>query len=440
MLMNKPGLVIIIFLILSVQACDRSAEYTDQLNHVILPLPEGSPLEFSDEFLEDLAPWDSCTVIGMGEATHGTLDFVELRQRLFRFLAEHHHCRILAYEYSYRKSLHVDAYIQHKHKDLDSLFRGDLWIQDNDLLRYFVQWMREYNEEKQEQERIHFVGIDNQVDALYLQEVLQQVMNCLPGFEPDLDIFPYNVPGKKEVKYQEMNRMEYEELCLAFRELKEQAGLYLQSFNGSREHLQREVAFNLIRALQGSHEFLYRYYADGENIRDRQLADNVLWLERASGGAGPVALWAHNAHVAANPHYTEDGLPAMGWYLRDSLEQNYFSVATSFSLGQFTAVMYDSAGNDTPPLTCEIREDPPAGSFNKLFHRAGYQRFVLKVRELDPGSSLFHYLNTERPMIGVGDLYLGSPELHFTNDRIINLVQAHDLLFYFRDTRPLISE
>jgi hypothetical protein len=41
-------------------------------------------------------------------------------------------------------------------------------------------------------------------------------------------------------------------------------------------------------------------------------------------------------------------------------------------------------------------------------------------------------------MIGVGDLYLGSPELHFTDDRIINLVRAHDLLFYYNQTRPLL--
>jgi hypothetical protein len=66
----------------------------------------------------------------------------------------------------------------------------------------------------------------------------------------------------------------------------------------------------------------------------------------------------------------------------------------------------------------------------------------LQGKRFDPvlpaGNPLNQHLNKERPMIGVGDLYLGSPELHFTDDRIINLVRAHDLLFYYNQTRPLL--
>jgi erythromycin esterase-like protein len=413
-------------------------EFTQELNRVIQALPDDSPLAYSDRLFDELGPWDSVEVVGMGEATHGTLEFVQLRQRLFRYLAENQHCRILAYEYSYRKSLLVDDYIHHRHGELDSLFTGDLWIQDNETLRHFIQWIREFNEGREEEDQVHFVGIDNQVDALQIPEVLEQIQGCLGDFEADLKLFPFNIPGKRQVDYQDMNRSEYDELGAAFSALEKQVEFHSRSLAHTSERSSHEVAFNLIRALRRSHEFLYLLYAEGRNIRDRQLAENVLRLVGGKAGTGPVALWAHNAHVAINPHYTPDGSPAMGWYLRDSLQKRYLSVATSFSLGQFTAVMMDSAGHDTAPLTCEIRQDPPAGSLNDLFHQALYAQFILNIRKLHPEGSLYRYLDKYRPMIGVGDLYLGSPELHFTDDRIINLARAHDLLFYFRDTGPLL--
>ena len=433
--------MLIFALALSWQACSRPGdELAKLLNKEIAPLPEGLPQEYTDSYLEGLVPWENYTLVGLGEATHGTMDFFELKQRIFRFLVEQHQCRVLAYEYSFRKSLLVNDYIHHKVDCLDSLFHADLWIQDNETLRQFIHWMREYNEGRDEQDQVSFIGIDNQVDAIMIDEVLEQIASYLPDLELDQDMFSYNVRGKKEVKYEEMNEVEYKEIDYTFVQLKNQVEALACAQTCPQAKSNAGIALQLIRSLQGSHRFLYLIYSEGTNIRDCQLADNVLRILKTAYGEGPVAVWAHNAHVANNPHYTPDGSPAMGWYLRDSLKQKYLSVATSFSVGQFTAVMLDSAGNDTEPLTCGIIEDPPRESLNALFHQARVPQFFLNIRDLDQDSQLYHFFNAERPMIGVGDLYLGSPELHFTDDRIINLVQAHDLLFYFRDTRPLLSE
>lgn len=437
--MIRTPYVAILLVLLSLWACEPATnELVEQLNKVVVPLPEGSPLTYGNAYLGNLVPWDSFALVGMGEATHGTMDFVELRQRLFQYLAEELHCRTLAYEYSYRKSLLVNDYIHFRHDCLDTLFSGDLWIQDNETLRQFIQWMREFNRNRGPSDRLNFIGIDNQVDAIQLPDVLNQIRTYAPDFEFEMERFPYNVPGREVRKYDEMDPGEYNKLSTAFRDLEREAESYAISLTETGEQTKAEVALNLIRALIGSHKFLYTYYAEGVNIRDRQMAENTLRLIASSVGEGPVALWAHNAHVAVNPHYSQDGSPAMGWYLRNALKQEYLSLATSFSLGKFTAVMYDSAGNDTPPLTCEISEEPPPASLNALFHRTSVPQFFLHMRDLDPEGSLYAYLDSDRPMIGIGDLYLGSPELHFTHDRVINVLQAHDLLFYFRDTRPLI--
>ena len=96
------------------QACHRPGnDLVECLNKEIAPLPEGLPQDYTDSYLEGLVPWEKYTVIGLGEATHGTKDFFELKQRLVRFMVEQHQCRVLAYEYSYRKSILVNDYIHH---------------------------------------------------------------------------------------------------------------------------------------------------------------------------------------------------------------------------------------------------------------------------------------------------------------------------------------
>jgi erythromycin esterase len=437
--MKQLYVLTLILLTCTGQGC-RNQEHmlADRLNEAIRPLPPGSPREYENQLLEGLLPWEEYSVIGLGEATHGTMDFFELKQRLFRFLAEEHGCRILAYEYSFRRSLYINDYIHHKHDSLGALFRGDLWIQDNETVRQFISWMRDYNDGRSENEQLNFIGIDNQVDALKLEEVLEQLSHYVPAMNLDTEMFPYNLPGKKEVRYEDMTASEYDAIKQAMLQMQDQVRSRVLPLEDPGWQSDGRVALELVRSLLDSHEFLYLLFSEGTNIRDRQLAENVLRIRQASGGSDPVAVWAHNAHVACNPHYSANGSPAMGWYLRDTLKAGYLSVATSFSGGAFTAVMLDSAGNDTPPMTCRISGDPPEESVNALLHRARYPQFTLNIRDLNTDNPLYRYLNEERPMIGVGDLYLGSPELHFTDDRIINLVRAHDLLFYYNQTRPLL--
>ena len=87
-------------------------------------------------------------------------------------------------------------------------------------------------------------------------------------------------------------------------------------------------------------------------------------------------------------------------------------------------------------MNCEIWKLPPAGSVNAVFNSAKYGNFFLNLKAIPRDGPLYSYLDTLRPMIGVGDAYAGEPELHFTGDRILNLTEASDLLFYFKKTHP----
>ena len=163
-----------------------------------------------------------------------------------------------------------------------------------------------------------------------------------------------------------------------------------------------------------------------------------MWVKEYMKNKG-VAVWAQNAHIAKDPELYPEGKGggAMGIYLRDFLGKEYLSVATGFTKGKFKAVTSDSLGKDTKPFTFEIKENPPENSVNYLFDQLQYSNFVLNLDQLDRNTKLHNYLNELKPMLGVGDWYAGSPEFHYSGDRIINIIQAHDVLFYFTDTEPV---
>ncbi|HPI68801.1 MAG TPA: erythromycin esterase family protein [Bacteroidales bacterium] len=418
-------------------SCRTDENLVKELEDVIHYMPEASPMTYQDDLLADFLNREKFKVVGLGEATHGTKEFCELKHRLFRFLVENYDYRVLAYEFSYRKSLHINDFVLHGRGNIDSLLADESWIQNNSEVKNLLQWMRHFNQDKASEDKVIFIGIDNQLDALSPEETIRCLAGRYPEFVDNNSKLINQISQLKGISYHSMSLKEYVFRKELYQKLE---NMLLGDINLNRKSLSDYTCFNvsqLAKALNNSHEFLYRLYHDNENLRDRQLAENVLrineWLIKDNG----LVVWAHNAHIACNPDYYGNGKPAMGEYLKNALGNKYLSVATSFSKGRFKAVMLDDHGRDTKPLTCTIDIDPPCVSVNKIMDMAGSSDFLLKINDIDPDSELFSYLNTKMPFMGIGDLYLGSPEKHFFNDRIINLIDSYDLMFYFRDTAPV---
>ncbi len=424
--------VVYLITLLSCNFNAKNNNVLSELNKQIIPLENNQPFTYNDKTFENLLNWNNFQYIGLGEATHGTKNFFELKHRLFKYLVENHNFKVLAYEFSFRKSLIIDEYICGGENVLENLFKGELWIQDNYEVLALIEWMRSYNANKASEDKIHFIGIDSQLDAYYLEELgsllkkySSELAKQLPRLFDQLSSLAY-------VKYRGISEAEYLKRKRILTELKTVTKDFIQQnkFKNSRS----QILLHLIETTIRSHEFLYTYVTTGKNLRDFYLTQNALWIKKYLGNQTKIAVWAHNAHIANNPSYYENGGGSMGKYLRDSLADSYLSIATSFSRGKFRAVMLDSLGNDTKPLICKILKTPPKGSINELFSKAEESNFVLGIRKIEEKSKLYSYFDMLRPMIGVGDLYLGTPEQHFTNDRIINLIEAYDLLFHLTDT------
>ena len=111
---------------------------------------------------DDLAPLGSLlggrAVVAMGETTHGTKEFFELKGRVFRWLVEHDSFQTLAMEMEPGPAAAVDAYLQTGQGDLDALVRGTYFFFEAREIVALLAWMRHHNETAAT--KVHLVGID----------------------------------------------------------------------------------------------------------------------------------------------------------------------------------------------------------------------------------------------------------------------------------------
>ena len=69
----------------------------DELNNYLIPL-ESPPLDLTDSDLNYLHRLKDAKVVGLGEATHGTRDFFQMKHRIFRYLVEKSQHKVIGFE------------------------------------------------------------------------------------------------------------------------------------------------------------------------------------------------------------------------------------------------------------------------------------------------------------------------------------------------------
>ncbi|MFO7979615.1 MAG: erythromycin esterase family protein [Candidatus Aminicenantes bacterium] len=411
----------------------------DKFNQIIQELPNLSPLDFPDDFFTFLDPvFSQAQVIGLGEATHGTREFFELKQRLLRYLVENHNVRALGFEFDFRfeSSLNIERFVTEGKGDINALFSGLYWTHRNQELKDLILWMKKYNSDKKEPEKVHFLGIDSQLDIWYTDELFDELYRFDKGLFEYLREYRNQLKSLGKIDHKKMSTEKYNQIKSLLSQLKELTCTYFTENPSDAEATHRKLLIHLIDSYLLSHELRF-LLPQKKNVRDRHMADHCLWLKEFVEDHQKIAVWAHNSHVAKNPHYTSDGSPAMGEYLKKKLGPAYLSIATSFSNGCFAAVTDDYSGADTKPIIWEIKSDPLLNSPNYLFHNADFQNFIFLISSLEKDSELFKYFNQPLPFLGIGDFFTRDIEDHYRFNHATNLAQFYDVVFHFRNTNPI---
>src|SRR5689334_5198890 len=114
-------------------------------------------------------------IVSLGEATHGTREFFQLKHRMLEFLASEMGFTIFSIEANMPEAYRLNDYVLNGNGDPAKLIRGMyFWTWDTQEVLDMVLWMREFN--KSGKGRVQFTGFDMQTPNV-AADIVQDFVN-----------------------------------------------------------------------------------------------------------------------------------------------------------------------------------------------------------------------------------------------------------------------
>lgn len=384
-------------------------------------------------------------IISLGEATHGTREFFQLKHRFLRYLVERG-ARVFALEANAPETLAINDYVVHGEGDPQAALEGVyFWTWNVDAVLSMVEWLRSFNEGRPLDDRVRFFGFDAQYTTgavSRLDAFLERADVPAASFRDELAAVDDDAerPGEADIQ----PRLDAADgLVGRLRShLADNRDRYItqtseRSYAFARRHL------TVIEQATAYQRALYRYDGDFEGeltdddreaveeilrVRDRAMADNVDWLVEFTD-AEPLVLWAHDAHVNREKHVirgTNAASAPMGKLLADRHGEDYVAVGFSFGSGSFQAI---SPGDG---LEGQTLDSPVSGTIDATLAALGNDIALLDVRDARRDKRLDDLLTEPQPHFSTGATYDDeSPEEYLTE---YTYGDAFDLVCYVDET------
>ena len=118
---------------------------------------------------EDMRPLQAligqARIVSLGEATHGSREFFQLKHRMLEFMASEMGFSIFSIEANLPEAYRLNDYVLEGKGDPALLLRGMyFWTWDTEEVLAMIQWMREFN--KSGKGRVQFSGFDMQTPTV----------------------------------------------------------------------------------------------------------------------------------------------------------------------------------------------------------------------------------------------------------------------------------
>lgn len=372
----------------------------------------------------DLAPiaqsLQGVTLLGLGEATHGTSEFFKLKQRLVAHASQRLGFTGVAIEGGSALAEALNRHVAGQGGLAEALAREPLGWWNTEELWAFANWARQ--EAQRGGPTLRFASADFQSPQADMAALLAKLPEPLKAeakqafagiaWEALLWESFGNLPqAQREARVAAVKRVHDQLPGRSSALLKHQAWLVWQAAE------LRLMVSNPATAMQGFAR------------RDALMAEQLLWLQGQAGFA-KLIYWAHNSHVGRFSTYAGiPGFDSTGLKLSQSLKGRYQALGSSFDRGAVSAM--PAFGGSYQSIA--VGEALP-NSVDALLKQAGPLHW-LPVGQVPAASPLGAWLGQERPMRNVG--YVVDPKsppeaLHHP----VRASQAFDALIHLAESRP----
>lgn len=350
-------------------------------------------------------------IVALGEATHGTREFFQFKHRMLEFLVREMGFTVFAIEASYPACNNINEYVLEGRGDpAAALASQGFWTWDTEEVRDMIAWMRDYNTEVPEDQKVMFVGYDIQHLERSLKEAVAYLTRLDPGkvasakaaLEPLADY-----EGIRELHKPE-NKQRREEIRTAYQKFVAELSFYRNRFVRLSSEREFEEVMQYIRVM-GQY---FSAYAGGIEdpkaaamvSRDFFMAENIAWWMRRLDPGTRMVVWAHNGHVKVGDL---GGLPNMGAYLREWYGDDYYTLGFCFNQGSFQSCDLDAAQRTSAGcILTEFTVGPAEkGTAEWFFAAAGIPAYVVDFRSAPANPVVDKWLTAPTVMRFMGSGY-----------------------------------
>ena len=411
----------------------KSSEHFASIDHVNL-----------DNLLDRIG--DSRLVL-LGEASHGTAEFYEMRAKITQKLIEKRGFNVVAVEADWPDAAHIDHYIHGTAPDplLESkpFSRFPTWMWANHSVHKFVRWLKAHNSVRSPDKQVGFYGLD-----LYsLYSSMEVVLNYLEKIDPESAevartrygcLMPW---ANDPAMYGQIT------ITKQYRECEKDVLVTLQDL--LKKRLEYSMAdgkqfFNVIQnaRLVANAERYYRtmYYAENNswNQRDQHMFETLQAVLKFRGQNSKAIIWEHNSHVgdARATQMSARGEFNIGQLARQEYGDAAFLIGFGTDHGTVAA-----ASEWGGPM--EVKQVQPShiDSYEHTCHEVHSDNFLLPLRK--PIEEITRKkLLAERLERAIGVIYRPETELQ-SHYFYASLPRQFDEYIWFDETRavePLTRE
>lgn len=414
----KARLLIILTLLITLSLVAQKKIKINGEQEIIYPFETNSKTMFFD-WLNNNQDFNEIEIFAMGEATHGTKDFFDIKVNTFKYLVENHNFKVFGIEASYGECNYINDYIQSGEGNIDTIMTYfNFWTWRTEEVKNLILWMKEFNQKNEE--KLNFYGFDMQSVSEPIKYLAHFFRNDTSNYVQELNkiLAPVRSKSEKELGkvYKDGNLKFKDTLNVVSTDLKIWFSNYEDALidNYSIEKL-KKLKLNLTTYNQS-----LDYYSKGVKHRDSCMASNVVEIQKMENEK--MFLWAHNGHVnKSSSKYSQ--IKWMGEYIYEQLKFKYYAVGFVFSKGSFQS--YVSRKGSNYKFKVSTLSKYRNNTFTKPLYNLNEEQFFIDLRKSN--NSLFTNLNKA---YRIGSVFINKRKSSFP----IIAKKQFDGIIYVRNT------
>jgi erythromycin esterase len=316
-------------------------------------------------------------IVALGEATHGTREFFQLKHRMLEFLVTEMGFTAFGIEATMPECFDINDYVLTGDGDpLKALAGQYFWTWDTREVLEMIQWMRRYNADPSHTRKVKFYGFDMQSPARAARVTRDYLRRVDPQFAD-------SVAAELGLLANPLASQGLTLACLPV-DRKQAVLIVAQSVPArfdalKRDYVEKTSLEEWSRTRQHARVLAQCAQSNSADnlVRDPSMAENVAWILEQEGPGSRIVIWAHNGHVGVN---RAGDWTTMGYHLRRRFGSAMYVFGFAFNQGSFQAVeMTPHATSGLRPFTVGPAAE---GTLENLMSRAGLTIAAVNLHDL----------------------------------------------------------